>query len=306
MTNAKPILMSLALLISFVDAKAETCGQLAAVKGPDVEILRLQSGRATDMVRFAILVAENKVAPIECDDVIVCGHDSSAKVILGETKLALAPESRVAIAEHTGASTGKGSAPKVSILDLTYGKVRALVNRKNGVIVKLPEKESPVSAKSGGEASFKIRTFSAVVGVRGTDFYTSYDPNSGLTEQATIEGSVEVKQAGTDQKVLVNTGYQVAVEATAAAVASASASAKVDKDLEAPKQAPEVAAVVAPLKVRAIQDSLRSEMRGVSSIVRNDQDFGHAKAVETLGQPATWTLEREKVPDKLKDLKNEF
>jgi hypothetical protein len=61
-----------------------------------------------------------------------------------------------------------------------------------------------------------------------------------------------------------------------------------------------------PLKVVPLRDSLRNEIRLVSAAVRDDQDFTHKKAVEALGKPETWVLEREKVPENLKDIQNEY
>lgn len=274
-------------------AFADTCGQLAGVKG-QVEILRMQAAKG---VRYGFKV-QRSAEPVECDDVILTGRDSSVKVVLPNAKLSLGPDSRFEIAGHTG----KGTASRVSLLNLTYGKLRALVNKKKSAG---PDGEAEVASpakvdKAGKtpQATFRVKTFSAVVGVRGTDFYTSYEPNSGVTEQATIEGSVEVAQTGTEQKVLVESGHQVAVVTAPQALA----------DTPAKPEAPPASAPVqlAPLKVVPIEASVKSDIRVASAIVKDDADFTHAKAVETLGQPATWVLEREKVPEKLKDIKNEF
>jgi hypothetical protein len=295
------VLASAFTIVAAFSAQAETCGQLAAVKGNGVEILRMQSGRGSDQVRYAIRVQESKVAPLECDDVIIAGRDSSAKIILANGKLSLGPESRIEIAGH---SEGVGAATaKVSLINLTYGKMRALIQKTIQKDVALPAKGDK---KAEPQAAFRVRTFSAVAGVRGTDFYTSYDPNAGLTEQATIEGSVEVQQAGTSQKVLVESGKQVSVETTPAALTAASRLSSGAATLEPPKQTPDINEPVKLIKVVPIQDSVRNEIRVTSAVVRDDKDFGHAKAVEVLGKPETWILEREKVPEKLNNLKNEF
>ena len=253
---------------------------------------------------------------------MLTGRDSNAKIILANGKVSLGPDSRIEIAQH--AKPGEaGALPKVSLISLTYGKMRALIQKRpQGGIQKIAPSGQPPGAPSSAQSpaaekphdstqiEFRVRTFSAVAGVRGTDFFTSYEPNSGLTEQATIEGSVEVQQTGTTQSVLVGPGKQVAVETTPAAIAAYETQLKTGKiDLEPPKAAPAAQPGAAPLKaleVVPIRDSLRNEMRVASAIVRDDKDFAHTKAVEILGKPATWTLEREKIPGKLDQLKNEF
>ena len=57
-------------------AKADTCGQLAGVRGNRVEILRTQTGRKDgEPVRYAIKIAEKSSTPLECDDIIVAGKE---------------------------------------------------------------------------------------------------------------------------------------------------------------------------------------------------------------------------------------
>jgi hypothetical protein len=303
------------------EARAEICGQLAGVKGDGVEILRMQADRGGEQVRHGMRVEQNKVLQLECDDIVLTGRDSNAKIILANGKISLGPDSRIEIAQHTKSAPG-AVLPKVSLINLTYGKMRALIQKRTAAeqpgkaaaapnaatgASPAPQSEKPREAT---QIEFRVRTFSAVAGVRGTDFFTSYEPNSGLTEQATIEGSVEVQQAGTTQSVLVGSGKQVAVETTPAAIKAYETQLKTGKiDLEPPKSAPSAqsgAPALKPLEVVPIRDSLRNEMRVASAIVRDDKEFAHSKAVEILGKPATWTLEREKVPEKLDKLKNEF
>ena len=275
--------MLLILLVALgAPARAEICGQLAGVKGSEVEILRRQA-RAAENVRFAMKIPEQKITPVECDDVILTGADSSARLILANAKVTVGPLTRFEIAGVSKANGGRE--PSVSLLDLTYGKVRALVNRKEGQLVNPPAAETnagttgaqkPIGAKAS-QSTFRIRTYTAVVGVRGTDFFVGFDPNSGALEQATIEGQVEVAKPDTTAGVLVSGGQQTTVSANAA-----------------------------PAAPIALRDSTRNEIRVVSASAREDKDFTHPKAIEVLGQPSTWVLEREKLPDHLKNLKDEF
>jgi hypothetical protein len=74
-------------------------------------------------------------------------------------------------------------------VDLRYGKARFMVS------------------KGGPRSRFLIRTKSAVLGVRGTDFFVAVNDNTGVTETATLRGSVEVKSGAEGaQSALVKTG----------------------------------------------------------------------------------------------------
>lgn len=302
--------LSIALVVlAPIHLRAETCAQLVGVKGKGIEVLRLQSGREGERVRYAMKVDEGKVLPLECDDVVVAPRDASAKILMANGKLSLAPETRIEIASHSRGADA-ASPNKINLINLAYGKMRALIQKPAKANEK-GSKDKPAKTDEP-QANFKVRTFSAVAGVRGTDFFASYDPNSGLTEQATLEGNVEVQQAGTAQKVVVGAGQQVAVETTPAAVQAAlerkekQDSTGKDEVSEPPKLAPDAASPVQPLKVETIRDSLRNEIRVTSVAVRDDGDFSHSKAVQVLGKPDSWTFEREKAPEKHDRLKNEF
>lgn len=269
------IVSSVFVCLLALQARADVCGQLAGVKGPNVEILRRQSRAQGDAVRFGMKIEESKTSPLECDDVVLTGADSSAKVVLANAKLTVGPLTRFEIA-----STVKNQAstqPSVSLLNLTYGKLRALVNRKKETAPSGADRKDAKGSKPG-QATFQIRTATAVAGVRGTDFFVGYDANANVTEQATIEGAVEVSKPGQAESVVVEGGKQVTLDA-------------------APQSA---------LKAVPIRDSIRNDIRVVSASARDDKDFTHAKAIEVLGKPETWVLEREKVPDRLKNLKEEY
>ncbi len=311
--NKNSLLLTMVLTLLSLTAAADTCGQLAGVRGTGVEILRMQRGRgAQDNVRFAMKISEKSSTPLECDDVVLAGKDSSARILLANAKLSLGSDSRIEIAAHSGVKSGESS---VSILNLTYGKLRALVNRKAGadgvtVVGSAADKTKAASQPRGSkspQAVFEIKTFSAVAGVRGTDFYVSYDLNSGVTEQATIEGAVEVTQSGTSQTAMVEAGKQVTVETTPQAVKDAQErlAQAPGKQSELPRKLP-INEVVKPLVVVAMNEAVRSELRRTSAAVSDDADFTSKKAIETLGAPSTWTIQREAVPEALKKLKNEY
>lgn len=263
------------LLLTFHSvAKAANCGSLAAVQG-HVDVLRNQAKVGEEATRF--IVQGKNFLPLECDDVVVTRSQSVAKIIFATGKISMAPDSRLEIASHLGPA----EKPEVNIVGLAYGKVRALIQKKT--------KEQNTAA-SPSQTSFQIRTHTAVAGVRGTDFYVSYDPNNLGTEQATLTGKVEVEKRETHQKLMVGAGQQVVVEEAA----------KVDSSELAASTKPKVF-VVTP-----IQESTKHDLRIASAVAKDDKDFSSHEAVVVLGSPDSWTIEKEAIPSKYKDLKNEF
>lgn len=79
-------------------------------------------------------------------------------------------------------------------MNLMYGKLRGIVE------------------KGGPRSKLQIRTKSATMGVRGTDFFIAEDAAKGGTEVSILRGEVEVKPAAPKaQPVQVKTGYSVEV-----------------------------------------------------------------------------------------------
>lgn len=289
MAMSKLVLALSSLVIAPAAAEAAICGSLAAVKG-QVMVLRIKTdaAKAAEQVRHGIVGAN--FMPVQCDDVIETGAGGSAKIILGSDRVTLAPDSRVVIAAHSGTQ----AKPKVDLLNLTYGKMRGLIQKRPNV-------------GQNGSGAFRVKTFSAIAGVRGTDLYVGYNPNLGVTEQAVIEGKVEVTQTGTKQSVMVEGGYQVAVEISPDALTAARVEAKAEKSDSKDAKLPEKAASdVKPLKVFPIQESVKQSMRVASLIVKDDKEFTSEPAVKILGPSKTWVIEKEDVPSNLKDVDNEF
>jgi hypothetical protein len=270
------------ILMTFIfnaRAHASSCGSLAAVQG-NVDVLRNQMKAGEDATRF-VVNGKNFLA-LECDDIVVTRGQSVAKIILANGKISMGPDSRIEIAGVSGPS----AKPDVALVNLAYGKVRALIQKK----AKETETETEETTR-GPQSSFSIKTHTAVAGVRGTDFFVSYDPNSFATDQATLTGKVEVEQKETGQKVLVSAGQQVAVGAPVATQ---------KKEVEELAQKPK------PMRVIAIQESTKHDLRIASAVSKGDKDFTSTEAVKILGAPTAWTIEKEVVPSKYKDLKNEF
>lgn len=91
----------------------------------------------------------------------------------------VAPATAFAISWDKDASDGKPE------MDLSYGGARGVIE------------------KGGPRSHFTIRTKTAVMGVRGTDFFIGVDPVTGATETATLRGSVAVASASAPSSVPV-------------------------------------------------------------------------------------------------------
>lgn len=82
---------------------------------------------------------------------------------------------------------------KKTIIDLYKGKIRSQVNEK----------------LQGAKHYFKVRTRSAVAGVRGTDFVVSYDvTQKAVTKIQTIEGNVELSSGDSTKKQTILGGQE--------------------------------------------------------------------------------------------------
>lgn len=250
----------LTLLSSYIVNSSSYCGKIQSLRGK-VEVLKLKP----EDPKVRIAYKAKKRTKFDCTDVIVTGKSSRAKIrFVNKSILTMGPLSRISVAEH---AAEKG---KVNVLNLTYGKVRAFFKEE----VNSKEKKKNKKPKS---VSFKIKTPTAVAGVRGTDFFIGFNPNTRATEQATITGEVEVARVGEKQKVIVKPGQQVQVD---------------------------VLANTKKLKVEPIKKELAEEIKSTSVLVKNDKEFTSAKAVELLGNPETWKAAD--LPENFKNIKEEF
>ncbi|MBK8204366.1 MAG: hypothetical protein IPK68_19335 [Bdellovibrionales bacterium] len=290
-------LMSSVFFVS-LRSQALDCGRIELTKGR-VELLRLKGGEGNkaDAVRKAIVVNGKEV--VDCQDIIVTLQSARAKVRLsGNVLLTLGPHTRISIEEY---AKNSGSP---TLVHLAYGKIRTLFNPGPGPGTG-PDPGTDSKSKSNSnsdekrsepenkQSRFRMRTSTAVAGVRGTDFYLSFEPNTKLTEQATINGAVHVEQVDTGQSVLVNSGQQVVVEQVRE---------KSNQGASEEKKREEVK----PLVVNPIAPALVNEIKQTSLLVRNDREFVSPEAVQILGTPDDWKPAVEEVPFDLNGLKEEF
>jgi hypothetical protein len=151
------------------------CGEVLVSKG-DVKIESGADGKSSPAP------AGTKVCQ---GDTVIAGAQSRAKVKMEDgNELNISPESRIKLEtyEYKPADNKK----KV-MLNVLYGKVRAATREENMYNDK---------ATDGQANTFQVKTKSAVAGVRGTDFLTSFDRRTTKTEIVTFRGKVQVGMIG--------------------------------------------------------------------------------------------------------------
>jgi len=273
------LLMAFLILLSSNWALAKVCGRIESLRG-QIEVLRIKKGhdpKSADHTRAGILA--RKRMKLSCSDIVVSRKSARAKIrLVNRAMMTMGPNSRIEIKNYL-----KETSKDPDQLKLTYGKVRALFKSKKKVPKKLPKKGETAGYKK--TSRWRIKTPSVVAGVRGTDFYIGFDPRKALTEQATIEGEVEVEDVATGEKVVVKPGQQVSVE-------------EVKKDQKKKKRK--------KMEIKPIQPETKEVIRQTSAIARNDRDFVTKEAVQLLGKPKSWKLPPDEVPLDLKGLKEEF
>ncbi len=152
-----PILL---VLGGFSQALAEeTYGLLMIVKG-QVQVAKMKSQP------MGVKVG-SKVYP---QDTIITGKDSRAKIVMSDRNIInVLPETKLRIDQYINDTKEKNVR-----LSLFEGKVRTNVEQKYDT----------------NENRFEIKTPSAVVGVRGTQFMTSYRKSNNITGVTTFRGEV--------------------------------------------------------------------------------------------------------------------
>lgn len=161
-------------------------GLLMIVKG-DVKINKVDS-----QVLDAKIGA--KVFP---QDTIITGKDSRAKIVMSDRNIInVLPDTKLKIAQYVN-----NAAEKNVRLDLIEGKVRNNVEQKY----------------DNDKNKFEVVTPTAVAGVRGTQFITSFDKATFKTAIVTLKGEVtfrgvDVKSNTTTEAVVVKKGESSALD----------------------------------------------------------------------------------------------
>lgn len=170
------------LFAVFFSAEAQAaCGVFEVAKG-DVKLL---SGKTKQLVAVS---AGHEVCS---GDTVIAGQDSRAKLKMEDgNELNISPNSQIVLENYQ--FNPKQNKKKV-LLNVLRGKVRAATHK--------PDMYNDTAA-DGTSNSFEVKTKSAVAGVRGTDFLTSYDARTNRTEVVTFRGKVEVGQIDADGKIV--------------------------------------------------------------------------------------------------------
>jgi hypothetical protein len=128
-------------------------------------------------------------------DVIVTGADSRAKIVMADKNvLNISPDSKLEIAVY---KNNQQTGEKKVELKVDQGKVRAGVEQKY----------------DDDKNTFRIKTPTAVAGVRGTDFSVSFNPRTRVSQVVTFKGAVAFALNKEGQKpVLVLAGQRSNVD----------------------------------------------------------------------------------------------
>lgn len=106
------------------------------------------------------------------DTSVLTGTKSFIQIkFIDKTELKMGPESKIVISEMKADS-------KVGIISLLKGRIRAEVEKAHK------------AEEAASQNKFYIRTRTAALGVRGTDFQTIYNPDNRLTSLLTYKGAV--------------------------------------------------------------------------------------------------------------------
>tara|TARA_B110001454_G_C12723330_1_gene436744 strand:- start:35423 stop:36295 length:873 start_codon:yes stop_codon:yes gene_type:complete len=164
----KHVLIVLFLLASQSKTFAEELhGIFMVVKG-DVEVESKKTGK------FKAKVASKVYA----GDLVTTGADSRAKIVMSDRNVFnISTDTKMTINKYENDST---TGVKNVEIDLSKGKVRSNVEQKY----------------DGEKSQFMIKTPTAVAGVRGTQFLTSFDPATRRTEIVTFKGAVALSLPG--------------------------------------------------------------------------------------------------------------
>ena len=166
------ILIGAFFLLPEAVTAAQTHGTFRVVKGdvkvqsPNGKVKKARVGR--------------KVFP---KDKIITAKDSRAKIIMVDKNVInVSPSSEVVFEKYEYEPKAK---KKDVLLNVIYGKVRSKVNQKY----------------DGASNKFRVKTPSAVAGVRGTDFFTSYNRANKRSSVVTFEGEVRYGTPGANGSI---------------------------------------------------------------------------------------------------------
>lgn len=156
------ILLSFFILFLNMKASAENQHGLFMVVKGDVKLISGTKAPFAAKVGTKVLVG----------DVVTTGADSRAKIVMVDRNVInVSPDSKMQIAKY---STDAAAGTKEVEIKLDEGKIRNNVEQ----------------SYDGAKSKFILKTPTAVAGVRGTQFVTSFDSKTQKTEIVTMKGQV--------------------------------------------------------------------------------------------------------------------
>lgn len=164
-----------------------------AAKKPIAEVIKIR-GSATKLLPGALEASKIELGDQLVEDTsVLTAAKSFIKIrFIDKSEVSLGPESKIVISQMASSAPG--------IISLLKGRIRAEVQKEQ-------EKES-------NDNKFYVRTRTAALGIRGTDFQTIYNPDNRMTSLLTFKGAVAMarvdetthqkleSQSGTQQKVV--------------------------------------------------------------------------------------------------------
>lgn len=157
-----------------LQAEGGASGVMMVVKGS----VQIQSAKEKK------LIAAKIGAKVFAQDVIITGPDSRAKIVMSDkNEINVSPDTRLELEKYV---YNPQKNEKNVLLNVVYGKVRSQVNQKY----------------DADKNTFRVKTPSAVAGVRGTDFLASFDPGPKVSKVVTFSGVVEVGKPGAGGAIL--------------------------------------------------------------------------------------------------------
>lgn len=245
--------------ISFADV---IHGVFMVVKG-DVSV------KNTKQAKQKVKVGD-KVFP---GDVVETGIDSRAKIVMTDRNVInISPETHLEIQKYENAGDNKNVE-----MNLLQGKVRNNVEQKY----------------DGDKNKFIVKTPTAVAGVRGTQFFTSFDPATRITSVVTLRGAVSLAPVSVSGALVKPVLIQKGESTTMSPGANPEPPKPMPKE-ELKKIDQESTVSSAPSKQEVSKDTAKSDKK--SDEKKDDKKSEPAKEA-TTSSPASGDTAANKNPD---------
>lgn len=279
------------LLISTSSWAIDKMALLTSVEG-QVQVLRPTSAGSNEPAE-SLMSYEGKRytfkkakigAPLASDESLMTSADGKTKIIYpGGDVVIIGPNSFVSI-------SATYEARKTPLAKITYGKLRAVIDPK------------------GSLSGLKIKTPSAVAGVRGTDLYVSYDQAAKETKVTTIRGQVQVidekKKTVTEIKKgeVLQISKSTDTQKPVVRAANQNDLGKVQADSYFEKESSKLDALPEKNKKEIEQANKMAEEKIIQDMSRYDENLGKevaagkAKSVDELNAKALYVVYKEAPP----------